>query len=137
MQAFGSSGWFGRGPGDGIVKRTIPDAHTDFIFAVAAEEFGLVLCLVIVLLFAFIALRGLLRIVHEDRLFTMLAAGGLLAEFGLQAVVNIGVNLHLLPTKGMTLPFLSYGGSSLLALAIAMGMLLALTRRHQDPGDLP
>ena len=137
MQAFGNSGWFGRGPGDGIVKRTIPDAHTDFIFAVAAEEFGLVLCLLIVLLFAFIALRGFLRIVHDDRLFSMLAAGGLLAEFALQAVVNIGVNLHLLPTKGMTLPFISYGGSSLLALAISMGMLLGLTRRHQDTGDLP
>ena len=101
----------------------LPDAHTDFIFAVAGEEFGLFACLLIVGLFAFIVLRGLGRMVQESNLFVMLAAGGLLVQFGLQAVINMGVNLRLLP-------FVSYGGSSLLAVALGMGMILALTRRR-------
>lgn len=117
-----------------MVKQVLPDAHTDFIFAVAAEEYGLLFCLLLLLLFAFVTLRGLSRLLREEDLFVVLAAAGLLAQFGLQAVINIGVNLHLLPTKGMTLPFISYGGSSMLALAAGMGMLLALTRRRPNRG---
>ncbi len=128
MEAFSTGGLFGRGPGEGAVKRVLPDAHTDFIFAVAGEEFGLFACLLIVLLFAFVTLKGFARLLREDNLFVLLAASGLLIQFALQAVINIGVNLRLLPTKGMTLPFISYGGSSLLALAIGLGMVLALTR---------
>jgi cell division protein FtsW len=128
LDAFANGGLFGRGPGEGVVKRIIPDAHTDFIFAVAGEEFGLLVCLILVALFAFVTLRGFNRLLGEQSLFVLLAAGGLLTQIGLQAVINMGVNLHLLPTKGMTLPFISYGGSSMLALALAMGMALALTR---------
>jgi cell division protein FtsW len=130
INAFANGGVLGRGPGEGIGKRILPDAHTDFIFAVAGEEFGLLVCLFIVALFAFVTLRGYLRLLGEDSLFIMLAAGGLLTQFALQAVINMGVNLSLLPTKGMTLPFISYGGSSLLALSIAMGMVIVLTRRR-------
>lgn len=130
LQAFGMGGFFGRGPGEGVVKQVLPDAHTDFIFAVAGEEFGVLTCLVLVVLFAVIVLRGLGRILQQENYFVLLAASGLLTQFGLQAVINMGVNLHLLPTKGMTLPFISYGGSSLVALAFGMGMVLALTRRR-------
>ncbi len=137
MDAFGQGGLLGRGPGEGMVKRVLPDAHTDFIFSVAGEEFGLIACLIIVALFGFITLRGFARLLREDDLFVLLAAAGLLTQFGLQAVINIGVNLNLLPTKGMTLPFISYGGSSLLALALAMGMVLALTRRRPNLGGQP
>ena len=137
MDAFGQGGLLGRGPGEGMVKRVLPDAHTDFIFSVAGEEFGLIACLIIVALFGFITLRGFARLLREDDLFVLLAAAGLLTQFGLQAVINIGVNLNLLPTKGMTLPFISYGGSSMLALALAMGMVLALTRRRPNLGSMP
>ena len=137
MDAFGQGGLLGRGPGEGMVKRVLPDAHTDFIFSVAGEEFGLIACLIIVALFGFITLRGFARLLREDDLFVLLAAAGLLTQFGLQAVINIGVNLNLLPTKGMTLPFISYGGSSMLALALAMGMVLALTRRRPNLGGMP
>ncbi len=130
LNAFVEGGPFGRGPGEGVVKSVLPDAHTDFIFAVAGEEFGMFAGLLIVAAFAFIVLRGIARLLHETDYFVVLAAGGLLAQFGLQAFVNMGVNLRLLPAKGMTLPFISYGGSSLLALALGMGMVLALTRRR-------
>ncbi len=130
MDAFALGGLFGRGPGQGAVKSRLPDAHTDFVFAVAGEEFGLLVCLFIVGLFAFVVLRGFARLMVEENLFVMLAASGLLTQFGLQAVINMGVNLSLLPTKGMTLPFISYGGSSMLALGLGMGMLLALTRQR-------
>ena len=130
LNAFRTGGLFGRGPGEGVVKQVLPDAHTDFIFAVAGEEFGLIVCLFVAGLFAFVVLRGFSRLSQERDLFTLLAAGGLLAMFGLQALINIGVNLNLLPSKGMTLPFVSYGGSSLLALALAMGMVLAMTRER-------
>lgn len=132
MEAFATGGLFGRGPGEGAVKSVLPDAHTDFIFAVAGEEFGLLLCLVIVGVFAFVVLRAFARLLPENNLFILLAAAGLVTQFGLQAVINIGVNLNVLPTKGMTLPFISYGGSSLLALALGMGMLLALTRTRPE-----
>jgi len=130
MDAFMNGGWWGRGPGEGTVKEYLPDAHADFVFAVAGEELGLVTCLIIVALFAFIVLRGFSRLLQENNLFVVLAATGLLVQFGLQAVVNMASSLQLMPTKGMTLPFLSYGGSSLLALGLGMGMALALTRRR-------
>ncbi len=136
MDAFGQGGLLGRGPGEGMVKRVLPDAHTDFIFSVAGEEFGLIACLIIVGLFGFVTMRGFARLLHEEDLFVLLAAAGLLTQFGLQALINIGVNVNLLPTKGMTLPFISYGGSSMLALALAMGMVLALTRRRPNLGRL-
>ncbi len=135
MEAFQNGGLFGTGPGEGEIKNVLPDAHTDFIFAVAGEEFGLIACLIIIALFATVVLRGFARMFHEDNLFVLLAVGGLVTQFGLQAVINMASTTHLMPTKGMTLPFISYGGSSLLSLALAMGMLLALTRRRAG-GDL-
>jgi len=128
LKAFQQGGLLGRGPGEGIVKGYLPDAHTDFIFAVAAEEFGMLAALAIVGLFFFIVLRGLTRVVREADLFVLLAVAGLLTQFGLQALINMGVTVQLLPAKGMTLPFVSYGGSSLVASALGMGMVLALTR---------
>ncbi len=130
LEAFGHGGLLGRGPGEGRVKNVLPDAHADFVFAVAGEEFGLVICLVILALFAFVVVRGLIRLLGETDLFIVLASAGLLTQFGLQAFVNMASTLHLIPTKGMTLPFVSYGGSSVLAIALGMGMLLALTRRR-------
>ena len=135
LEAFMNGGLYGRGPGEGTVKMGLPDAHADFIFAVAGEEFGLLLCLFLVGLFGFIVLRGLARLLHENNLFVLLATAGLLVGFGLQAVINMASTLHLMPTKGMTLPFISYGGSSLLAISLAMGMVLALTRRRAGLGD--
>ncbi|MBX9633754.1 MAG: FtsW/RodA/SpoVE family cell cycle protein, partial [Magnetospirillum sp.] len=128
LNAFKNGGIFGRGPGEGRVKLVLPDAHTDFILAVAGEEFGIALCLVVVALFAFIVLRGFSRLMQEENLFVVLATAGLLVQFGLQAFINMASTLRLMPTKGMTLPFISYGGSSMLALALGMGMVLALTR---------
>ena len=130
LEAFKNGGFFGKGPGEGIIKKSVPDAHADFVFAVAGEEFGLILCLILVGLFAFIALRSLLRTMQNSSIFIIMATAGLAIQFGLQAFVNMASALHLIPTKGMTMPFISYGGSSLLALAISMGMLLALTRRR-------
>ncbi|MFN7452336.1 MAG: putative lipid II flippase FtsW [Alphaproteobacteria bacterium] len=130
LKAFTKGGFLGAGPGEGVVKQHIPDAHTDFIFAVAGEEFGLIFCLMIVAIFAFIVVRGFLHLGQEEDLFTILAAAGLLTQFGVQAIVNMGVAVNLLPAKGMTLPFLSYGGSSLMAMALGMGVLLALTRKQ-------
>ncbi len=135
LEAFGHGGLLGRGPGEGRVKNVLPDAHADFVFAVAGEEFGLVVCAIILALFAFVVLRGLLRLVAENDMFVVLAATGLLAQFGLQAFVNMASTLHLIPTKGMTLPFVSYGGSSVLAIALGMGMLLALTRRRPNRAE--
>jgi len=132
MEAFGHGGLLGTGPGEGFIKDKLPDAHADFVFAVMGEEFGLVLCLVLLAVFAFIVLRGLLRLLGEGDLFVVLAATGLVCSFGLQAFVNMASTLHLIPTKGMTLPFVSYGGSSVMAVALGMGMLLALTRRGQS-----
>ena len=128
LKAFQQGGLLGKGPGEGVVKGYLPDAHTDFIFAVAAEEFGMLAALAIVGLFAFIVLRGLTRVVREADLFVLLAVAGLLTQFGLQALINMGVTVQLLPAKGMTLPFVSYGGSSLVASSLGMGMVLALTR---------
>ena len=136
MEAFMHGGLVGRGPGEGTVKEVLPDAHADFIFAVAGEEFGLIACLAIVCLYGFIVLRGFSRLFDQTNLFVVLAATGLLVQFGLQAIINMGSSLHLIPTKGMTLPFISYGGSSLLALALGMGMVLALTRKRAGKAEL-
>jgi cell division protein FtsW len=129
-ESFLRGGWFGKGPGEGTVKRLLPESHTDFVFAVAAEEFGIALCLVIVALFAFIVIRMLLRAMRNDDPFTRFAAAGLTILFATQSAINMAVNLHLIPAKGMTLPFISYGGSSMISLGYAMGMLLALTREQ-------
>jgi cell division protein FtsW len=130
MEAFGNGGLLGRGPGEGHVKDILPDAHADFVYAVAGEEFGMLICVVILAVFAFIVLRGLLRLLREQDLLIVLSCTGLVTGFGLQAFVNMASTLRLIPTKGMTLPFISYGGSSVIAVALGMGMLLALTRRR-------
>jgi cell division protein FtsW len=130
MQAFKNGGLMGAGPGGGEAKLILPDAHTDFTFAVVGEEFGLVACLVLMSLFAFIVLRILARAKSETDPFPALALSGLALVFGFQAIINMGVNVALLPAKGMTLPFISYGGSSLIGMAIAMGFVLSLARRR-------
>jgi cell division protein FtsW len=137
LESFVRGGWFGRGPGEGTVKRILPEAHTDFVFAVAAEEFGIVLCLVLLALYAFVVLRALRRALDDDDPFRRFAAAGLAILFGLQSAINMAVNLHLIPAKGMTLPFISYGGSSMISLAYGMGMLLALTRERPRSESLP
>jgi cell division protein FtsW len=128
MEAFSNGGWFGLGPGEGIAKRSLPDSHTDFVFAVAAEEFGIMLCLALVALFAFVVIRTLSRAYATEDSFARFGASGLAILFGVQAAINISVNLQLIPAKGMTLPFISYGGSSIVSLAYGVGMMLALTR---------
>ncbi len=135
MEAFQNGNLVGRGPGEGTVKLQIPDAHTDFIFAVAGEEYGIWLCLIIILLFAVVVIRALRASVKETNLFVMYAEVGLAASIGVQAFVNMASSLHIIPTKGMTLPFISYGGSSLLGSAIEIGMLLALTRQNTASED--
>ena len=136
IQSFTEGGLFGRGPGEGTIKSVLPDAHTDFIFAVVAEEYGAIACLAILCIFGFIVLKSLVRAAEEPRMADRLAIQGLAIVFGLQALINMGVNVGLLPPKGMTLPFISAGGSSMLALAVTAGMLLALTRRRPDPQRL-
>jgi cell division protein FtsW len=136
LEAFGNGGLLGRGPGEGRVKDVLPDAHADFVFAVAGEEFGMLVCLIIVGVFAFIVLRGMLRLLKEHDMYVVLSCTGLVTGLGLQAFINMASSLQLIPTKGMTLPLISYGGSSALAVALGMGMLLALTRRRHR-GDVP
>ena len=133
MEAFMNGGIMGRGPGEGWVKNSIPDAHSDFIFAVAGEEFGLLFCVLVVGVFTFIIMRGFSRLMGERNLFVVLAVTGILVQFGLQAVINMASTLQLVPPKGMTLPFVSYGGSATIAIAIGMGFVLALTRKR--PGE--
>jgi cell division protein FtsW len=130
LESFVRGGWFGRGPGEGTVKSALPDSHTDFVFAVTAEEYGIVVSLALLALFAFIVLRALSNAFRENDLFMRFAVGGLITMFGLQAAINMGVNLALLPAKGMTLPLISAGGSSLLSVCYALGMVLGLTRRR-------
>lgn len=129
IAAFINGGFFGKGPGEGTVKQSLPDSHTDFIFAVVGEELGVVTCLIVLSIYAIIILRGLVRISNQIELFSAYSVAGLLMIFGVQSIVNMGVSLHLLPTKGMTLPFMSYGGSSMLAVSISIGMILALTKK--------
>jgi cell division protein FtsW len=130
IESFVRGGWFGRGPGEGTVKRILPDSHADFVFAVAAEEFGIFLCLALVSLFCFVVIRALQHALRDHDPFTRFASAGLAILFGTQSAINMAVNLHLIPAKGMTLPFISYGGSSMISLAYGMGMLLALTRER-------
>jgi cell division protein FtsW len=132
MQSFQRGGWSGTGPGEGIMKRVLPDSHTDFVFAVVGEEFGIVLCLLIVALFSLLVMRGLYQAMRRNSASERMAVAGLTTQIGIQAFINMGVNLHLLPAKGMTLPFISYGGSALLSSAVTMGFLLALSRRYAD-----
>lgn len=124
--------WFGQGPGEGTIKRILPDSHTDFVFSVAAEEFGILFCMLLTLIFAFIVIRGLSKAGRMQDDFTRLAVAGLSLLIGFQSFINIGVNLELLPAKGMTLPMISYGGSSMIAVALCMGFLLALTRHSPE-----
>lgn len=133
--AIQEGGFFGVGVGEGSVKWSLPDAHTDFIIAVAAEEYGLILVLIIISLFMVITVRSLLRLMAERDIFVRLAGTGIASLFGMQAMINIGVAVRLLPAKGMTLPFISYGGSSLIAGGIGLGMLLAFTRSRPQ-GDI-
>ena len=130
LQSFAEGGFWGRGPGEGTIKTILPDAHTDYVFAVIAEEYGILACLVLLALFAFITLRAIGRVWDEPDPFTRNAATGLALLFALQAAINMAVNVGLLPAKGMTLPFISTGGSSILALGLTMGMIVALTRRR-------
>lgn len=129
-QAFNDGGWLGVGPGEGKVKNAIPDVHNDFIFSVLGEEFGLMACIGVLLVYTLLVLRGIGQAVRFDSLFTALVALGIVCQLGLQALINMASTLALIPTKGMTLPFLSYGGSSLLSLALSMGIFLAVTRRR-------
>ena len=133
--AIQEGGFFGVGVGEGSVKWSLPDAHTDFIIAVAAEEYGLILVLIIISLFMAITVRSLLRLMAERDIFVLFAGTGIASLFGMQAMINIGVAVRLLPAKGMTLPFISYGGSSLIAGGIGLGMLLAFTRSRPQ-GDI-
>ncbi len=130
LDAFQSGGLLGRGIGEGEVKWQIPDSHTDFVFAVVGEEFGMMLSIAVVALFACVVIRSLLRILKVNDLFVMLAASGIIVQFGMQSVINMGVAVNMLPAKGMTLPFLSYGGSSVVAMGFGMGILLGLTRKQ-------
>ena len=132
IQSFSEGGFLGRGPGEGTIKTVLPDAHTDFIFAVVAEEYGVVACLLLLSLFAYIVLRALRAAALEPDGATRLAIEGLALLFGLQALINMAVNVGLIPAKGMTLPFISAGGSSMIAVSVTLGMLLALTRRRPD-----
>ncbi len=134
LEAFQNGGLMGTGPGQGVVKLKLPDGHADFIFAVAGEEMGIFFVLILMILFGYVVYRGLNRLMHHNDMFSVLAVGGLLTMFGLQAFIHMGSSLRLLPTKGMTLPFISYGGSSLLAICISMGVVLALTKRQKRTG---
>jgi cell division protein FtsW len=129
-RAIAHGGLFGRGPGEGIVKRDVPDMHTDFVYSASAEEYGLWLSLILIALFTLLTLRGLYKAMKLSDPFEQVAAAGLFVLVGMQACINVAVNLDLIPTKGMTLPFISYGGSSMLAMALTLGMALALTRRR-------
>ncbi len=131
LDCFRSGGLYGTGPGEGVAKFRLPEAHTDYIFSVIGEEFGAIACFALALLYLAIILRVLLQMLDEDDPFTLIAATGLVAQFGGQAFINMSVNLALLPSKGMTLPLVSHGGSSFLATCTAMGLLLAITRRNR------
>ena len=128
IRSFSNGGLYGAGPGNGEVKYHLPDAHADFIFAVAGEEFGAIACLIVIGFYSFIVFRGFAKAFHSENLFLILAISGISMQFGLQAAIHMASSVHLIPTKGMTLPFISYGGSSMLATGITIGILLALTR---------
>ena len=130
LQSILSGGWLGRGPGEGLYKRILPDAHTDFVFAVIGEEFGMIASMALIAFFGFIVLRGLRLASRNQDPFCRFTAAGMTIMFGVQSWINMAVNLRAMPAKGMTLPFISYGGSSLLALGLGMGFLLATTRKR-------
>lgn len=137
LEAFKKGGFYGEGLGEGIVKHQLPDSHTDFIFAVIGEEMGFIMCLIVVIMFALLVVRGLYIVAHTSNNFNILAISGILMQIGMQSVFNMGVSLHLFPTKGMTLPLISYGGSSAIAISIALGMMLAFSRERYDTISLP
>jgi len=130
LAAIRAGGLLGRGPGEGIVKRQVPDGFTDFIYALAAEEYGLVLSLTLIAVLGFVVIRGLYKAMRLQDAYEQVAAAGLFVLVGQQAFINVAVNLKMIPTKGMTLPFISYGGSSMLAMALTLGFAMALTRRR-------
>lgn len=129
IQSFTEGGWFGVGPGDGTVKQYLPDAHADFIFSVAAEEYGLMACLLLIGAYSFVVLRGYAQSLNRPDMFTILAVSGLTTQFGVQAAIHMASSVDIIPTKGMTLPLISYGGSSLIASSLTLGLILALTRK--------
>jgi cell division protein FtsW len=129
LEAFSNGGLFGVGPGEGTIKKHLPDAHADFVFSVLGEEFGFFVCVLVIVIIAFIVIYGMLKATKESNLFVILSSVGLLAQFGLQSFINIASTLHIIPTKGMTLPFMSYGGSSMIANSVAIGMILALGKK--------
>ena len=132
ISSYLNGGFFGKGPGEGTVKYVLPDAHTDFIFAVGAEEFGLIFCIIIVVAFAIFILRAFWNLTKSSNLFHIYAIFGIMMHFAMQFLFNIGVTLNIFPTKGMTLPFISYGGSSMLAFSIAAGIYLNLSKDRQS-----
>lgn len=132
LESLLEGGWFGRGPGESIAKKMIPDAHADYVFSAAAGEFGILFCLVLVGLFAFIVIRAMVGAQRQSNLFARLAASTLAIQLAMQAGINLAVNLNLIPPKGMTLPFVSYGGTSMIAVAFGMGLMLALTRTKPE-----
>ncbi len=137
LRTLTAGGLFGAGPGAGTRKFSLPEPHTDYIFSVIGEEFGIIACLAIAILYMTIVARVLIRLLHEEDRFLVLATAGLVCQFGLQALINMAVNVNIAPSKGMTLPFISYGGSSMVALSIGFGLLLAFSRRnpylHRSP----
>jgi len=137
LRTLTAGGLFGAGPGAGIRKFSLPEPHTDYIFSVIGEEFGIIACLAIAILYMTIVVRVLVRLLAEEDKFLVLAAAGLVAQFGLQALINMAVNVRIAPSKGMTLPFISYGGSSMIALALGFGLLLAFTRRNPHLHNSP
>tara|TARA_B100000900_G_scaffold285507_1_gene244671 strand:- start:279 stop:1412 length:1134 start_codon:yes stop_codon:yes gene_type:complete len=134
LQSFESGGFWGRGPGEGFYKKSLPDAHSDFVFAVAAEEYGALICGIIIVIYGLIIIRSFFYTINNNNLFFILAVSGLAFQFGFQSLIHMASNTDLIPTKGMTLPFLSYGGSSLLASAITAGIILSLTRKINPLG---
>jgi cell division protein FtsW len=137
MRTLTNGGLFGLGPGAGLRKFSLPEPHTDYIFSVIGEEFGIIACLAIAILYMTIVVRVLVRLLNEEDKFLVLAGAGLVCQFGLQAIINMAVNVHIAPAKGMTLPFISYGGSSMIALAMGFGLLLAFTRRNPHLHSAP
>lgn len=140
IDAFNNGSFFGVGPNNGVVKNFIPDAHTDFIFAVIGEEYGVLTCMLVVLVFAYLITRIIKYCLDEENMFVYLSLFGLMIQFSMQMIVNVGASLHLLPAKGMTLPFISYGGSSMISMGICFGLILAFTKRkyhkNVDYGNL-
>ena len=132
LQSLLEGGWFGRGPGESIAKKLIPDAHADYVFSAAAGEFGILFCLVLVTLIAFLVIRAMMGAQRQTSLFARLAASTLAIQFAMQSGINLAVNLNLIPPKGMTLPFVSYGGTSMIAIAFGMGLMLAFTRTKPE-----